>query len=131
MVCEWYLYIRKVYRRIRTEQDQSVESSHHGQNPASPRPTRGGITRGIETLRLEKQQTEVIGIPEDEVGITETPISPTATYAGNLVPEPGNKRPRATQQKGGRGGSSNTGVSIFCSCVLQSIYTPVLRSSQS
>ena len=53
-----------------------------------------------------KQQTEVMRIPEVEVGITETPISPIATYAGNLVREPGNKRPHATPQKGGRGGSS-------------------------
>lgn len=108
-------------RRTRTEQEQSAESSH--QNPASPaaRPARGGITKGIETLRLEKQHTEATRVPADEdLVITEAPISPSAILAGSREQEPGNRRSRATPQKGGRSGGSNAGMFIFNLCVFQS-----------
>ena len=115
--------IRKVFRRIRTEPNQyekPAESPHH-QGPTSPaaRPSRRGITRGIETLRLEKQQTEATRIPEGEVAVTDAPASPTAIHRQVYDQEQGNRRSRAAPQKGGKSGSSNTGVHIFCPCVLQ------------
>ncbi|RPB22750.1 hypothetical protein L211DRAFT_869220 [Terfezia boudieri ATCC MYA-4762] len=104
--------------RSRIEQQQQSENSAEWSQPGQGQVARGsraarvGITKRLETLRLEKQQSEdnkIKGEDEEDLEMAESPSSPIRSSGQNRqAPQAdgGNRRTRTVH--GGRGGGRRT-----------------------
>jgi len=134
---QWTILTQYACRRSRIDQQQqsenSAEWSHPGQGQVArgSRAARAGITKGLETLRLEKQQSEDIkikGEDEEDLTMVEAPSSPIRSSGQNrqaLQADGGNRRTRTMQQKnqsGGRGGAAGESRAYLCIGVI-SVFT--------